>query len=190
MECYSQFRFHFHLRLCVWIFLVHLRGLKKNVFVDLSTNWVEACPLCTLEAEVGAIKFYSVIITRHGCPRKKFSINKLESSSKHPQTYGKTERFNKFLTNALAMLVKECQNNWDELTDDILLANRVTIIMTIKETPFFLLYGRVSNQLIKSINQLIKLLVANCLLGDEYEYNTSIEDNNKTKMVEEIVFLL
>ncbi|RNA21067.1 Transposon Tf2-8 poly [Brachionus plicatilis] len=40
------------------------------------------------------------------------------------------------------MLVKESQNNWDESIEDILLAYRVTINMTIKETPFFLLYGR------------------------------------------------
>ena len=131
------------------------------VFIDFFTNWVEACPLKTLEAEEVAWKFYTVIITRHGCPRKvltdqgtqftstlfrtlckKFNIVKLEISSKHPQSNGKTERFIRFLSNALATVIKPDQSDWDDLIDDCLLAYRVTINHTIQETPFFLLYGR------------------------------------------------
>ena len=79
---------------------------SRNVFkyvlvlVDLFTNWVESCPLRTLEAAEVAKKFYCTIITRHGCPNKvltdqgtqftsnlfkrlckKFGIYKLECSS-------------------------------------------------------------------------------------------------------------
>ncbi|CAF0870459.1 unnamed protein product [Brachionus calyciflorus] len=130
------------------------------IFIDLFTNWVEACALKTLEAEEVVKGFYRVIITRHGCPRKvltdqgtqftsvvfkqlceKFGILKLESSAKHPQTNGKAERFIRFLTKALATVISSDQSDWDELIEDCLLAY-LTIISTIQETPFFLIYGR------------------------------------------------
>ena len=138
------------------------RGYKYIlVFVDYFTNWVEACPLKTLEADEVAERFYSTIIVRHGCPTKvitdqgtqftaavfkklctKFKIFKLEASAKHPQTNGKTERFIRFLTTALATVIAKDQGNWDLLLDSCLFAYRVTINRTIQETPFFLLYGR------------------------------------------------
>lgn len=143
-----------------------LRKTKRNnryilVFIDLFTNWVEACPLQSLEAEEVVRMFYKIIITRHGCPKKvltdqgtqftsqifktlcsKFGIVKLEASAKHPQTNGKTERFIRYLSNALATVISPDQGDWDELVDDCLMAYRVTINHTIQETPFFLLYGR------------------------------------------------
>jgi hypothetical protein len=129
--------------------------------VDYFTNWVEACPLKTLEAEEVAEKFYHHIILRHGCPTKvitdqgtqftsklfkrlckKFNIFKIEASAKHPQTNGKTERFIRFLSTALATLIAKDQSDWDLRLDECLFAYRVTINHTIQETPFFLLYGR------------------------------------------------
>ncbi|CAF1141832.1 unnamed protein product, partial [Brachionus calyciflorus] len=123
-------------------FKVTKRGHKYIlVFIDLFTNWVEACALKTLEAEEVVRMFYKIIITRHGCPSKvltdqgtqftsdvfktlcvKFGIEKLEGSAKHPQTNGKTERFIRFLTNALSTLTSPDQKDWDELIDDCLLA--------------------------------------------------------------------
>ena len=73
---------------------------------------------------------------------EKFTIQKLDCSAKHPQTNGKSERFIRFLTNALATIVRTDQTDWDVLIDDCLMAYRVTINATIQETPFFLLYGR------------------------------------------------
>ncbi len=40
------------------------------VCVDYFTDWVEATPLKTLEAEETANLFYKLIITRQGCPSK------------------------------------------------------------------------------------------------------------------------
>ncbi|RNA32760.1 gag-pol fusion [Brachionus plicatilis] len=59
-------------------------------------------------------------------------IFKLEASAKHPQTNGKTERFIRFLTRALATVIAKDQGNWDLLLDSCLFAYRVTINKTIQ----------------------------------------------------------
>lgn len=131
------------------------------VCVDYFTNWIEAGPLKTLEAEETANLFYKLIITRHGCPSKiltdqgtqftsnlmknlcsKLNISKLQASSKHPQTNSKAERFIRFLSNALSLNSSKDQSNWDEELESCLFAYRTTINEMISETPFFLIYGR------------------------------------------------
>jgi transposase InsO family protein len=115
----------------------------------------------TLLAEEVADLIYKLIITRHGCPTKlltdqgkqfvsellkyfcsKFNIHKLQASTKHPQCNSKAERFIRFLTNGLSLIISEDQSDWDESIDTCLLAYRTTICEKISETPFFLLYGR------------------------------------------------
>ena len=138
---------------------------RKNkyvlVCVDYFTNWIEAAPLKTLEAEETANLFFKLIITRHGCPSKiltdqgtqftskllknlcsRLKITKLQASSKHPQTNSKAERFMRFLANALSLNSSKDQSDWDEELDNCLFAYRTTINEMISETPFFLLYGR------------------------------------------------
>lgn len=131
------------------------------VCVDYFTNWIEAAPLKTLEAEETANLFFKIIITRHGCPSKiltdqgtqftsnllknlctKLGVTKLQASSKHPQTNAKAERFIRFLSNALSLNSSKDQSDWDEELDSCLFAYRTTINEMISETPFFLLYGR------------------------------------------------
>jgi len=95
--------------------------IRKNkyvlVCVDYFTNWIEAAPLKTLEAEETANLFFKLIITKHGCPTKiltdqgsqftskllknlcsRLKITKLQASSKHPQTNSKAERFMSFFS--------------------------------------------------------------------------------------------
>ena len=129
--------------------------------IDYFTNWVEAAPIKTQNAEDVADALCNLIITRHGCPSKiltdqgtqftsaliarlckKFMIQKLQTSAYHLQTNGKVERFHRFLKNALSLITKPDQTNWDEMLDCCLFAHRITVNRTINETPFFLLYGR------------------------------------------------
>jgi transposase InsO family protein len=129
--------------------------------IDFFTNWVEATPLRTINADEVAENVFKLIICRHGCPEKilsdkgtqftsalfkyfckKYSISKLQTSAFHPQTNGKIERFHRYLGAALAILVDKNQLNWDELLDCCLFAYRTTIHRIAQETPFFLLYGR------------------------------------------------
>jgi transposase InsO family protein len=143
-----------------------LNKTKRNykyilVCIDLFTNWVEAGPLRTLEASETAEMVYRLIITRFGCPMKiltdqgtqftsnlfkyfceKLKITKLQASSRHPQTNGKVERFNRFIGNALAIGCNKQKNNWDDILDACLFAYRTTFNRTVDETPFYLLYGR------------------------------------------------
>ena len=131
------------------------------VCVDLYTSWIEALPLKTItSAEVGEA-FFNLIISRHTCPEtvitdqgrqlvskefekllSGFGIKHRTSSAYHHQTNGKVERFNKFIENGLALMVKDDQTNWDKLLDRVLFTYRVSLNRILDETPFFLIYGR------------------------------------------------
>jgi transposase InsO family protein len=131
------------------------------VCVDLFTNWIEACPLKTLEAAETADAEFKMIILRHGCPTRiltdqgtqfscglfkrlcdKFKITKVRTSALHPQTNGKVERFNRYLVDTLSITTDKNQLNWDEMLSYCVFAYCTTINATIKKKPFFLLYGR------------------------------------------------
>ena len=93
-------------------------------FSDYSTRWVEAFPVLSVEATVIARLLIDEIISRHGAPRvllsargtnflsevvaevcKIFQIQKVNTSSYHPQTDGLVERFNSTLCQSLSMYV-------------------------------------------------------------------------------------
>ena len=132
--------------------------------IDYFTNWVEAVSLKTISAEAVANAIFSLIITRHGCPSKlltdqgtqftsslighlckKFNIKKLQTSAYHPQSNGKVERFHRFLKNALSLISKPDQTNWDEMLECVLFAHRLTTNRTINETPFFFIIWKRRN---------------------------------------------
>ena len=94
------------------------------VFSDYLTRWVEAFPMSSVEATVIASLLIDEIISRHGAPRdrgtnvlskvvadvcKIFQIQKVNTSSYHPQTDGLVERFNSTLRQSLSMYVSKNQ---------------------------------------------------------------------------------
>ena len=101
------------------------------------------------------------IIARHGAPRvllsdrgtnflsrlvaevcKIFQIQKVNTSSYHPQTDGLVERFNSTLCQSLSMYVARNQKDWDDFIPLILFAHRTSISEAIGDSPFYCLYGR------------------------------------------------
>ena len=68
--------------------------------------------------------------------------NHQEASAYHHQTNGKVERFNKFIENGLALLIKKEGADWSKLLDHCLCVYRMSLNRMLDETPFFLMYGR------------------------------------------------
>ena len=71
-----------------------------------------------------------------------FNIEKVFATAYHQQTNGKTEKFVKFLKDSLATAIRKDQLDWDDLVDSCLFTNRVSLNQTLKDSPFFLIYGR------------------------------------------------
>jgi hypothetical protein len=125
------------------------------------SKWPEAAALPSIEAPRIARAFYDLIITRHGAPRQLLSdhgsnfmgklmkellkilnIEKLSTTSYHPQTDGLVERMNGTLTQSLTMYANSNQDNWDNFLQSILFAYRTSVSAATGETPFMLIHGR------------------------------------------------
>ena len=100
------------------------------------------------------------IFCRHGAPQELLSdrganflsnlikeicqilkIKKVNTSGYHPQTDGLVEKFNSTLTNMLAKSAEK-NSNWDTHLPFLLFAYRATVQESVRESPFYLLYGR------------------------------------------------
>ena len=127
------------------------------VCVDHFTSWVEVAPLITITTDEVCNAIIRIVDLQHGCPKsvltdqgtqftsdlfkqfcQKLGINKIQTSTYHPQTNGKAENFNSFLVNSLSLVCKEDQSDWDEAIYYCVFANRITIHRLIQETPFYL----------------------------------------------------
>ena len=58
----------------------------------------------------------------------------------HPQSNGKLEVFHKYLKPTLKKLCERDPTNWDKYINQVLASYRVTPILAMAETPFFLVY--------------------------------------------------
>ena len=131
------------------------------VCIDHFTSWVEAAPLTLITAKEIIEKFFNLIISRHGCPKKLltdqgtqftsrafnnlckyYNIEKVESTAYHQQCNGKVEKFGKFLADTISTTLKSDQGNWDKLIDTALFTYRISLNRTLNDNPFFLIYGR------------------------------------------------
>jgi hypothetical protein len=131
------------------------------VFSDYLTRWTEAFAVPETSSKTVARIFVEEIVCRHGAPEQLLTdrgsnfmsklskqiysllrIKKLNTSAYHPQTDGLVERFNHTLCSMIASYVNEDHDDWDAFLPFALLAYRTSVQDSIKETPFFMLYGR------------------------------------------------
>ena len=131
------------------------------VCIDHFTSWPEAAPLKTITAKEIIEKFFKLIISRHGCPKKilsdqgtqftskafknlcnYYNIEKIESTAYHQQCNGKVEKFGRFLADTISTTLQKDQGNWDKLIDTALFIYRISLNRTLDESPFFLIYGK------------------------------------------------
>ena len=131
------------------------------VAIDLFTSWVEAATMMTLTAQETCDVFFSLVVSRHGCPRTvicdmgsqfksklfaklcdNFNIQRQQVATMHQQANGKAERFIGFLVKTMATLVKEDHSDWDRVIDSCLLVYRVSVSRSLGDSPFYLTYGR------------------------------------------------
>jgi hypothetical protein len=138
---------------------------QKNKYIvvitDYFTRWPVALPMKNQRASTIATLLVEQVFCQHGFPATLlsdrgsnflselmkavlhvFHVKKLNTTSYHPQTNGLTERFNHTLCVMLSHYVSKNQNDWDEYLPYVLLAYRTTPHRTMKETPFYMLYGR------------------------------------------------
>ena len=131
------------------------------VFTDYLTKWPEVFATKDQTALIIARLFVQEIICRHGVPCQLLSdrgpaflsylmteicellgVDKLNTTAYHPQTNGLTERFNRTLTDMLAKKVEQNGKDWDSHLPIVLFAYRASIQVSVRESQFYLLYGR------------------------------------------------
>jgi hypothetical protein len=140
------------------------------VFTDLYTKYSEAYAIPKQDADTIANILLKEIICKYGAPEKLLSdrgknligevltritsrmgIERLRTSSVHPQTNGQTERFNKTLIAIMSMFTSEHQKDWDEMIPYALYAYNTAVHPTTQESPFYLMFARTP----KTIEQLL-----------------------------------
>ena len=129
------------------------------VFTDSFTRWPEAFPVPEQKEETIAQLLVEELICRYGAPKYLVSdrgsnflsclsmkvyellkINKITTTSYHPQSNGITERFNGVLIEMLSMFSNE--SDWDAYIPYVLSAYRSSYNNTTQETPYYLTFGR------------------------------------------------
>lgn len=138
---------------------------KKNKYIlvvtDYYTRWPIAMAMKNQRANTIATLLVEQVFCQHGFPATLlsdrgsnflselmaavlhvFHVKKLNTTAYHPQTNGLTERFNHTLCTMLTHYTNSSQTDWDEYLPYILLAYRTTPHHTLKQTPFYMLYGR------------------------------------------------
>jgi hypothetical protein len=129
------------------------------VFTDSFTRWPEAFAVPEQKEETIAQLLVEEIICRFGAPKHLLSdrganflsalcskvyellqINKVTTTSYHPQANGIVERFNGVLVEMLSMFSSD--SDWDAYIPYVLSAYRSSYNSTIEETPYYMVFGR------------------------------------------------
>ena len=129
--------------------------------VDHFSGWPEAYAIPDKSANTIAQLLLSDFIPRHGCPllmisdqgteycntllnvvNKELGISRIRTSSYHPQSNGKTERFHRVMNEMIQKQISEDQTKWDQVLQPCLGAYRMSKNETTKYSPYFVTYGR------------------------------------------------
>ena len=129
------------------------------VFTDSFTRWTEAFAVPEQKEETVAQLLVEEIVCRFGAPKYLVSdrganflsnlcnkiyellkINKVTTTSYHPQSNGIVERFNGVLVEMLSMFSSE--SDWDAYIPYLLSAYRSCYNSTLQETPYYMVFGR------------------------------------------------
>ena len=129
--------------------------------VDRFTRWPElaAVPNATAEAVVDAV--IEKLVLRHGYPvqllsdrgaqftsrlfqqmSKHLGVQKIFTTSYHPQTNGQVERLKRFISQSLSAHVEKHQGDWDEQLEAITFAYSTSAVEAIGDTLFHSVHGR------------------------------------------------
>ena len=136
-------------------------SISGHPVVDHFSGWPEAYAIPDKSANTIAQLLLSEFIPRHGCPRlvisyqgteycnallnlvhKELGISRIRTSSYHPQSNGKTERFHRCMNEMIQKQISEDQSKWDEILQACLGAYRMSKNETTKHSPYFVMYGR------------------------------------------------
>ena len=127
---------------------------------DYFSRWAEAIPVRDLKSSTWIVVLEN-FICRFGVPIKLLTdqggnfisdlakdfykllgISKKTSTGYHPETQGLDERINGTLIKILKMYVEDHQKDWDLRINCVLFAYRTAYHETLKDSPFFVVYGR------------------------------------------------
>jgi transposase InsO family protein len=130
-------------------------------FIDHFTRFCDAIPIARQDTETIAREFVMKIITQFGVPKKLLTdrganftsvliqetckllkIQKLQTSSYHPQANGLCERMHKLLIDMLSHFVRKDARNWDEYVPYAVMAYRAMPHCSTKYSPYYLVFGR------------------------------------------------
>jgi len=130
-------------------------------FIDHFTRFCAATPIARQDTETIAREFVTKIITQFGVPKKILTdrgasftsvltketckllkIQKLQTSSYHPQANGVCERINKLLIDMLSHFVRKDAKNWDEYVPYAIMAYRAMPHCSTKYSPYYIVFGR------------------------------------------------
>ena len=124
---------------------------------NLFTKYIETSALTSTETTIITQVFLDKIVFRHGPPHRYWltveqilhqslwndlNINKVFTSSYHPQRDGFVEQINDVIKQIIAMYVASDHKEWDKYLPSAMYAYNTSISKTTGDTPFFLTYGR------------------------------------------------
>lgn len=136
-------------------------------FIDIHSRWIEGFAIKNCSALTVAKLFVTQIILRYGPVRslisdranafigqviketcKLFRIQKIDIAAYHPQSNATLERVHRFYADSLSKYINKKHDDWDEYFPFIQWAYRTSVQSTTGETPYKLVYGRDSPELV------------------------------------------